>query len=73
MLPLQGFWNSVVFFGSSAGILKWWWRRKQESRIGERGGRTGNGFINLETKREVGRGNVELRDGGDFKRGGRFR
>lgn len=60
VLPLQGFWNSILFFGSSATVLKGWWRKRKGVRVRE--ARMGDGFINLENRVVVQKGKMELRD-----------
>ncbi|KAK0111776.1 hypothetical protein ONS96_001045 [Cadophora gregata f. sp. sojae] len=41
VLPLQGFWNTVIYFWTSWGVCKTWWRgmRQRRSRMGRRRGR----------------------------------
>jgi hypothetical protein len=56
VLPLQGFWNTVIYFTTSLGICRNVWRKWRVARIG---GERNDGFENLEVIRmNVGRASV---------------
>ncbi|CAG8951616.1 hypothetical protein HYFRA_00005416 [Hymenoscyphus fraxineus] len=58
VLPLQGFWNSVIFFGGSLGVLRALVKRKREGRRKS----SAVGFVNLEVRGEGRSGHLKERE-----------